>query len=427
MIEPALKGLSIGVSSDIAPLQQVIVHRPDAGIESVTPSNARSLLYDDIVFLKHMQSEHDVFTEVLAAFVGAAHVHDIENLLADVLSIATVRENFMRLLTLFEGLPQNTVEQLQALDAHALASAAISGLHPYSKQTLMRAVPNLIFTRDIGVAINNTLLTCHSSKMPRKRESLITWFVVHHHPLFESIKAADGFIDLSPDSSRLLTFLTKHDEASVEGGDVMVLGPDHLLIANSERTTDAGIQAIIKQLFSKGVLNKVSVAHIPKAHYCMHIDTILTQVSTNDYVVYAPIILNAEKGQVTQYIKGEAAPRQFATIKDMLHDYNPEINLILCGGGQPPYDEREQWTSACNFVALKSGVAITYARNYRTMEQLEANGYSIMTANDLLRAFKNGQATPDSIEKTIITITDHELSRGGGGPHCLTFPISRAQ
>jgi len=426
MNDTAPSGLTIAVASDIAPLQQVIVHRPDFGIESVTPSNAKSLLYDDIVFLKHMQSEHDVFTEVLAAFVGSHNVLELQNMLAEVLSAAPVREAFTRLLTLFEGLPHDVVEQLKALDASALAGAVITGIHPYSRQAFMLAIPNLIFTRDVGAVINDYVLTGHHSKKPRKRESLITWFVLHHHPVFAPLKAAGKYVDLSADSDQLLAFLNQEEGGvSVEGGDVMVLAADHLLIAKSERTSEAGIHAIIEQLFAKNIVSKVSVAQIPQEHFCMHIDTILTQISTNDYVVYAPIIFNAEKGHVTQYNKGTDAPKEFDTIKDLLVDMNPEVNFILCGGGQPTYDEREQWTSGCNFVALKSGVAITYERNYRTMEALEAQGYRIIAANDLLREFKHGTSTPESTENTIITITAHELSRGGGGPHCLTFPISR--
>lgn len=157
----------------------------------------------------------------------------------------------------------------------------------------------------------------------------------------------------------------------------------------------------------------------------MHIDTLFTQVSKNEFVVFAPYVLADDKIKVTQFTKDKGAPVIHKNLKDFINSVNPDSTFILCGNGEYPYDEREQWTDGCNLLAIKEGVAIAYHRNEKTAEALKNNGYNIVDAEIIINAFENGIIDPDQVEKTIIRIPSTELSRARGGPHCMSFPISR--
>jgi arginine deiminase len=416
-----MSSLIAKVSSDIAPLRKVLIHRPDEGVETVTPTNAAELLYDDIVYLPEMQREHDVFTNLLRSFLGNQGVLELQELLEEILEDYTIREDFLECLYQLEGMLEKEKSEWESLDAKSLAYAVFTGFLPIEKKQLSAAVPNLIFTRDIGVTIENSLLTCHARKKPRKRESLITWFVFHHHPIFKNLPKSD----LSNTCTELLEILMKDTDVSVEGGDVMMLFPGHLLIAYSQRTSPKAVNIIKEMLFESGEIHTLTVATIPQENYCMHIDTIFSRIHHHDYVVYAPILLDGNMITLRTYKKGDIEPRTYPTIKEFLEEYDPQYRILLCANGDYPHDRREQWTSACNFVAIREGVLITYRRNIRTMEMLKKAGYDIVDGEKLLLEFEAGTKDPASLNNTIIYIPSGELSRAGGGPHCLTMPLVR--
>lgn len=417
-----MKPFQINVSSDIAPLQKVLIHRPDDGVETVTPVNAASLLYDDIVYLPEMQREHDVFTNLLRKFIGKDEVIDLQDLLEEVLEDFSVREEFLQVMYVLEGILEKDKSLWESLDAKALAYAAFSGFSPIERKAIGAAVPNLIFTRDIGVTIEDSLLTCHARKQPRKRESLISWFVFHYHPIFK----AQSKLDLSEDAATLRDILSKELDISVEGGDVMMLYPGHLLIAHSQRTSPKAINMIREMVFAKGNIHTLTMATIPQENYCMHIDTIFSRINHHDYVVYAPILLDGNMISLQTYTKGQSVPESFPTIKEFLASFDSSNRILRCADGVYPHDRREQWTSACNFVAVREGVLITYRRNIRTMEMLRQSGYDIIDGEQLLHDFASGSKEPSKLKNTIIYIPSGELSRAGGGPHCLTMPLVRA-
>jgi len=177
--------MSINVHSEIAPLRQVLIHRPDAGTASITPRRAEELLFDDIVYLPQMQREHDTFSELLRRFLGKEGVLEMADLLAEAIaaSPAATRE-ILELIINWEELPPAFVGQLEELSPSELTDVLITGYMPQTEQRLFDPIPNFIFTRDIAVTINDHLLITKAAKAARSRENFLTRLVIFAHPMF---------------------------------------------------------------------------------------------------------------------------------------------------------------------------------------------------------------------------------------------------
>ncbi len=255
---------------------------------------------------------------------------------------------------------------------------------------------------------------------------------------------------------------------TIEGGDIMMIHPTHLLVGCSERTSASAINEIIHTIFNNQNLGieKISVVKIPKKRAQMHIDTIFTQVKRNVWVLYgrySDAILKAEEEHKKSYLKKlshvpkkteleEVEIFQFFKKKNEPYvknkDYscsNPpaglesllrhisevdfgvkpeEVKIIYSGNNEFPYDEREQWTDSSNVVALKEGVVIAYDRNDKTTETFKNEGFTILTTSQIFEMFENG-VEPHSIEDTVVLLTSAELSRARGGSHCMSMPLLR--
>jgi arginine deiminase len=473
---------NIKVSSEVGRLRRLLIHSPDSGLGKVIPSKAQDWLFEDIVHLDTMRRhEYDYYVKTLLYFLdpdkikGKLHainadesrsfykpdnanyfnsdkVVDIQILLSEILANDGIKTKLVASICAVERCSFLMQQQLLAFDAVTLAKILITGSLP-NKKMIFAPLPNLIFTRDIGITINDHILLNKPAKSARTRESLLAQYVFFNHAIFENYR--DKLIEIPDNEHHFL--LTESEvksdfyKSTLEGGDVMMVAPRHLIIGCSERTTLYAAQEVMKAVFVKGVVDKITIVKIPKKRDYMHIDTVFTQVKTNMWVLLRSIarqgddmdkkdILhffapkkNPDLLEIMQFRRGqENLPVAFKNLEDLLTEISIEdlgatepVQFIYSGNDEFPFGEREQWTDSCNLLALKDGVVIGYDRNDKTLEAFKAAGMRIVKVADLLEEFENDSNSPDSITNTFIMLPSAELSRARGGSHCMSMPILR--
>jgi arginine deiminase len=468
---------NIFVSSEVGTLRRLIIHSPDSGLGKVVPSKAQDWLFEDIVHLETMRrDEYDYYVKILLYFLDSVKVKgklkridsdksrdfykpcnkkyfnsekviEFEKLLSDILKISAVRTQLIAAVCAVEECSfqfQNEMAQMPIID---LAKVLITGILPNNKM-LFPPIPNLIFTRDIGIMVNEHLLLNKPAKYARTRESLLAKYVFFNHPMFKDLQGK--IIEITEDENH---FLLPEEEQegrlnTLEGGDVMMVAPNHLLIGVSERTSVEAARQAIDLLFERNVVQKVTIVKIPQKRDYMHIDTVFTQIKRNVWVLLGSlgrIKEEAEKQSIWEEL-GQQPSYETLTIKQFINkdggvkvkdfdllssitkddlDCYDEVKFVYSGNNEFPYGAREQWTDSCNLLVVKEGVAIGYDRNDKTAEAFRDAGFQTIRAADLLEKFENNELSPETLTNTIIMLPSAELSRARGGSHCMSMPIFR--
>jgi arginine deiminase len=472
------KRFKLEVTSEIGDLRSLLIHSPDNGLGRVVPSKAQDWLFEDIVHLDSMRkNEYDYYVKLLLYFLDPAKIKgklkeidakendrdffkpdnksfytsdkviEIQTLLSDILEDEDIRNKLVASVCAIESCNYRLQQKLNDTDPVELAKIFISG-SLNNNEMIFAPIPNLIFSRDIGIAINNFMLLNKPAKKARSRETLLVRYIFFNHPLFAAYR--DNILEIPETVQHFLRPGEDQDEkTTLEGGDVMVVSPDHLIIGCSERTSTSGANEAIKLLFDNDVVKKITVVKIPHKRDYMHIDTVFTQVKRNVWVLLhslavtqspvedsEPIVWfsdkkSKDKTDILQFEKGKR-PRGFDCIEDLLIDISendlqsPEkTKFIYSGNDTFPYDAREQWTDSCNLLAIKEGVVLGYDRNDKTIEAFKKNGFSVIKVKELLRKFENDELDPQQMKDTLILMPSAELSRARGGFHCMSMPLNR--
>ncbi|MFJ8529282.1 arginine deiminase [Bacillus sp. NPDC094106] len=403
----------IHVTSEIGELQTVLLKRPGKEVENLTPDYLQQLLFDDIPYLPIIQQEHDYFAQTLRN--RGVEVLYLETLAAEALVDKKLREEFVdRILqegqANVNGAYQTLKEYLLSFSNEEMVQKIMGGVRKNEIETSKKThlyelmedhypfyldpMPNLYFTRDPAASIGDGLTINKMREPARRRESLFMEYIIKHHPRFAS--------------HNVPVWLDRDYNFPIEGGDELILNEETIAIGVSARTSAKAIERLAKNLFSRqSKIKKVLAIEIPKCRAFMHLDTVFTMVDYDKFTIHPAIqgpkgnmnIYILEKGQDEETLKITHRTSLMEALKEVLG--LSELVLIPCGGGDVIASAREQWNDGSNTLAIAPGVVVTYDRNY--------------VSNALLREH--------GIE--VIEVLSSELSRGRGGPRCMSMPIVR--
>ena len=402
--------MPIYVKSEIAPLKRVLLHRPGQELEHLTPGTLDRLLFDDIPFLTGAQQEHDQFAQVLRD--NGAEVVYLEELAAETLRANPgLREEFLKEFVTFSPNVDYREELYRYLlsisDDRELILKSMAGVSfqelgaspKFSLPTMLNRqnnfvlepMPNLYFTRDPFESIGEGVAINRMFSVTRCQETIFSRYIFRYHPEF---------------AGRIRLYANGSEHYSLEGGDVLNLSPEVIAIGISQRTTPEAIENITKQLFAdeQATIKTVLAMEIPCMRATMHLDTVLTQVDHDKFVVFPDMLESLRIFEITPAAKGGLHIRdKGGNLRDTLQFYLHEerVELIFCGGGDNVAAQREQWTDGSNTLCVAPGKVVAYNRNTVTNRIFEEHGI------------------------TVLKIPSGELSRGRGGPRCMSMPLNR--
>ena len=398
-------------TSEIGRLRKVMLHRPGAELENLMPEYLERLLFDDIPYLKEAQREHDAFADCLRS--QGVEVVYLTDLVVGALTSPEVRQDLIRQFLEESGVSDRRTRDLLAdylgdMPDREMVSAMMAGIRKSQLRSAggsrlgdylsaaeddypfaVDPMPNLYFTRDPFATIGTGVSIHKMHTATRNRETLFGKFIFEHNP--EYLHAPRWY--------------DRGETSSLEGGDILVLSPEVLAVGISQRTREDSIDTLAETVLSQSkTFRKVLAFNIPKTRSFMHLDTVFTMVDRDKFTVH-PNILSSITVFVMELDENRRMKirQEDGRLEDILkkHLNLDRVTLIPCGQGSEIDAAREQWSDGSNTLAIAPGEVVVYSRNYVTNRSLEEAGIRIHT------------------------IPSAELSRGRGGPRCMSMPLWR--
>ncbi|MBZ9685741.1 arginine deiminase [Clostridium estertheticum] len=400
----------INVTSEIGKLNKVMLHRPGREIENLVPELLERLLFDDIPYLEVARKEHDIFAKILKE--NDVEVFYLEELATEALNEDKTKKIFLQQFLqeshisnkeIYESLytylmSKSTREMIDILMAGVRKNEievkemqSLRGLIGNQYPFYLDPMPNLYFTRDPGASIGNGITINTMQTEARRRETMFLKFIHEYHSSFKKYEVPLWYDRSLPNN--------------IEGGDELILSATTLAIGCSQRTSPEAIEVVARNLFQKHTsFTKVLVLEIPACRAFMHLDTVFTMVDYDKFTIHPAIEGPLNVFEITKGVNGELNIKHEKDILQNILKFAlglPSVELIRCGGGDSIVAAREQWNDGSNTLAIAPGKVITYERNYVTNDILSKRGI------------------------TVLTMPSAELSRGRGGPRCMSMPLNR--
>ena len=404
--------MAIHVKSEIGKLKKVMLHRPGPELEHLVPEDLERLLFDDIPYLKTAKIEHDMFAEIMRG--QGVEVVYLEDLTADVLKNPEKKEQFVREFIAEGGasaakvrdqlydylmkisdekeLVLKTMSGIRASELNVKMSCPLVSLVKKESQFLLDPIPNLYFTRDPFACIGNGVSLNRMYSRTRRRETLYGKYILKYHPDF---------------AGKVPFYYDRDMDFSIEGGDILNLSNKVIAIGISQRTTPEAIELLAQNIFvdKASEIETIIALDIPAVRAFMHLDTVCTQVDYDKFTIHPGImqtlrIFEIKPGDRKGQLK---VTESDAMLSDILAKYLEldKVTLIKCGGKDRIASEREQWNDGSNTLCIEPGKVVVYDRNYVTNEILRQHGIEVLE------------------------MASSELSRGRGGPRCMSMPLER--
>ena len=404
--------MSINVKSEIRPLKKVLLQRPGSELEQLVPNSLQQLLFDDIPYLQGAQAEHDCFAQTLREH-GVEVVY-LTDLAAETLERSkALQEKFVADFILRSGYVANSYREaltevlLASRDARELVCKTMTGvrfdelpMHGSTSLASLRSdrthfvldpIPNLYFTRDPFASIGRGVSLHRMYSVTRNRETIYSDYILHYHPDY---------------AGKVPFYYTPDEPFSLEGGDILNLSADTIAVGISQRTMPEAVERLAGNIFrdETAQIRRVLALDIPSRRAFMHLDTVLTQVDCDKFLIHPSILESLQIFELTPAARGGVTVRRLdEPIETVLAEATgvESVELLRCGGGDQIAAQREQWNDGSNALCIRPGVVVAYDRNYVTNALLEERGV------------------------TVLKIPSGELSRGRGGPRCMSMPLIR--